>query len=270
LRTPLSIDGELELARREGVRYPGQLPFLLEPAMVRQSAVLMVHGFSAGPAEMMLFGEALAAEGLSVLAVRLPGHGTSPGDLATRRWEEWLESVADGYRLLAERHERIYGLGMSTGSLLLLALSARKKLAGMVLLSPYLRLRHPLAPIVGILRFVKKYQRSPAAEGMEGLYYQDRPLQGIFELRQLTGRIERMLPEITAPALVIGAEGDETTDVESGLEIFRRLGSKRKEYHRFGPEVPHVLCTEENPRWREALKLTSAFIGSLEPRGPAD
>jgi carboxylesterase len=269
LPTPLSIDEELELARRQGVRHPAQLPFLLEPAMVRQGAVLLVHGFSAGPAEMKLFGQALAATGFTVLAVRLPGHGTSPGDLATRRWEEWLEAVIDGYRLLAERHERIYGLGMSTGALLLLALSARKELAGMALLSPYLRLRHPLAPLVGMLRFVKKYQRNPNAEGMEGLYYQNRPLQGIFELRQLTRRVEGMLPDITAPALVVGAEGDETTDIESGLEIFRRLGSRRKEYHRYGPEVPHVLCTEENPRWREVLELTSAFIGSLEPREPA-
>lgn len=49
----------------------------------------MIHGFTGSPASIRPIGEWLAAQGLSVLGVRLPGHGTSPDDLASTRWTDW-------------------------------------------------------------------------------------------------------------------------------------------------------------------------------------
>lgn len=258
----MTIEEERALAHREGVIDEADLPFLLEPAAAATAGVLLVHGFTASPWEMRLCGEALAQAGFVALGVRLPGHGTTPEDLGGRSCEEWLATVERGWRLLHGRGLRIYGVGQSTGALLLLALATSRPLAGLVLLSPYLRLRHRLAPLTGLLRFFRRFQRRKPAPPAH--YYDRRPVAGIYQLDRLLRRVRRELPRVTAPTLVISAEGDRTIRLESADKILSDLGSPHKEYRRFGPEVPHVLVTPENPRWREVLALTVDFLQALE------
>ena len=230
-------------AQAAGVSREDALPFLLEPAAPPLGAILLVHGFTATPWEMRPLAEDLRAAGYTALAVRLPGHGTSAEDLRTRNYVDWLNAVVEGYRLLRGGHQKVFGIGMSTGGLLLALLASGAPLTGLVLLSPYLRLAHPLAPLTGLLHHWHPYQERPLAPGDEGHYYQRRPLAGIVQLRRLSRELTPQLSQVTLPALVVAAEGDQTVDVASGLELFRRLGSRHKEYHRFGPDVPHVLTT---------------------------
>src|SRR5262249_50914792 len=61
---------------------------------------LLVHGFTATPAEMRPLGEALAARGFPVRGVRLAGHGTSVEDLARTGWRDWYASVEHDLGLL--------------------------------------------------------------------------------------------------------------------------------------------------------------------------
>ena len=171
------LAAELQRARSEGVR-DDDLPFAVVPAG-SVAAVLLVHGFSATPWEMRTLAAYLTKRGFASLAVRLPGHGTTPEDLATRRWEEWLVTVTSGYDLLAARFPRVYGAGLSTGSLLLLALALQRQPTGLILLSPYLRLRHRLAPFAGWLRYLKPYQTRPLGGAEAAHYYPRRPLAGV-------------------------------------------------------------------------------------------
>lgn len=260
----MTMEEEVRRARRNGVEREENLPFLLPPAEAARAGVLLVHGFTASPWEMRLFGEALAAEGFLALGVRLPGHGTTAEDLAHRRYEEWLAAVERGYQMLTERGLRCYGVGMSTGALLLLALAASQPLRGLVLLSPYQRLRHPLAPATALLRFIKRFQHREVAENLAGYYYDRRPVNGIYQLCRLTRLVRRVLGRVTIPSLVISGAGDRTVEPESARELFHRLASRQKEFHCFGPEVPHILTTPENPRWRETLRLTLDFLQDLE------
>jgi len=270
----MGIAEEQERARREGVRQKENLPFLFAPNGPPRGSVILVHGFTASPWEMRLLGAALAEEGYVALGVRLPGHGTSAEDLAKRRCEEWLAAVARGHDLLGQNGGPCYGIGMSTGALLLLALAASRPLAGMVLLSPFLRLRHRLAPAIALLRFFKRFQPHPVKAELAGYYYDRRPLNGVYQISRLIRLVKSRLPKVTAPALLINAAGDRTVDAESARELFHRLASPRKEHHCFGPDVPHVLATRENPRWQETLALILAFLRSLElkagERGRAD
>jgi len=260
----MGIAEEQEKARREGVRREENLPFLLSPQGPARGSVILVHGFTASPWEMKLFGETLVEEGYVALGVRLPGHGTRAEDLAKRRYEEWLEAVSQGYELLSRQGVPCYGIGMSTGALLLLALATSRPLAGMVLLSPFLRLRHRLAPAIALLRLFKRFQPHPVKPELAGYYYDRRPLNGVYQISRLIRLVRSRLSQVTVPTLLIGTAGDQTVDAESARELFRRIASRRKEYHCFGPDVPHVLATRENPRWSETLDLTLAFLRSLE------
>jgi carboxylesterase len=260
----MTIEEEMELARREGVVRPENMPFLLEPEKPRGVGVLLVHGFTASPWEMRRLGEALAKNGYTAMGVRLPGHGTSPEDLASRDCEEWLQTVERGFHLLANRHPRIYCAGMSTGGLLLLSLAPSLPARALVLLSPFLRFQNRLAGFAWLLRHFKDFQERPLPPELSPYYYQRRPLEGIHQVFRLISRARRNLARITVPTLVVSAEGDRTVQVRSALEIFREIPSGRKEFHLYGPTVPHVLTTPENPRRDETFHLILDFFNRLE------
>ncbi len=264
----MQITGLVEQALRDGVSDVSARPFLIPAAGPCQGRVLLVHGFTATPWEMRHLGESLAGAGFTALGIRLPGHGTDSDDLAGRSFREWLTAVEDGLTILTAEGGPIYGIGMSTGGLLLALLARERSLAGLVLLSPFLRLAHPLAPFAGLLSRWFPFQERPLAGPAAAHYYSRRPLAGIAQVRQLTRELAGQLPAITTPTLVLAAEGDQTVDLASGLDLFQRLGSHRKEYHRFGPEVPHVLTTEENPRWPQTLELILDFLNDLAGEGP--
>jgi len=259
----MNIESELAQARRDGVTRRENRPFLLQPEGTPRGAVLLVHGFSASPWEMREMGETLAKAGYLSLGVRLPGHGTRPEDLLRRRYEEWLEKVMEGFRLLDGRSFPVFGVGMSTGALLLLA-AEECSWDGLVLLSPYLRLQHRLAPFTGLIRFFQRYQEVPISPEYSAFYYRRRPVNGIYQLIRLTRKVRKCVGRVTAPVLVMSAEGDQTVSIDSARELFRAIGSSRKEFHLFGPDVPHILTTPENPRRRETFSLARDFLRSLE------
>jgi carboxylesterase len=258
----LMIREECRLARLEGVTREENLPFLFDAGRSTAGA-LLVHGFTATPREMRALGNELAAAGYRVLGVRLPGHGTTPEDLAGRRYEEWLAAVERGYLLLADSGP-VYGIGMSSGALLLLALAESRALAGLVLLSPYMRLRHRLAPAAALLRFILPYQEHSVAPELRPYYYGRRPVNGVYQLQRLIRRVRLTLPRITAPTLAVNALGDRTVCVSSAQKLFRRLGCRHREYHLYGPDVPHILTTDENPRRTATFRLVTDFLGDLE------
>ncbi len=261
------LRSELAVARRAGVR-EDDLPFFAGSADAR-SAVLLVHGFSATPWEMRPLAETLLAQGLACLAVRLPGHGTTPEDLATRRWEEWLAAVVAGYDRLAPHFQRIYVTGLSTGALLAVLLADQRSVAGMVLLSPYLRLRHRLAPLAGWLRYLKPYQVRTLSDAAAAHYYTRRPLAGVHQINRLLRYLAARLPGIEAPVLALHGAGDEVVDIASGQLLVERLGSRVKHYQCFGPDAPHVLTSPNNPCQQEVLRAVASFFEGLEAQAEA-
>lgn len=265
----MRIDDLLRQSRQAGVAEEN-LPFLLEPKQPADAAVLLVHGFTASPWEMREVARSLCQCGLSCLAIRLPGHGTSVEELSRQTLEDWQQAVQDAGRLLRQHYPRIYGIGMSTGGLLLLDLAARETLHGLILLSPYLDLGHWLAPLSGLLRHVIRFQQRQIPEPARRYYYSKRPLAGIYQLRRLIRRVRRLLPAIKTPTLVLSAQGDQTINPESARELYQLLGSPAKSFYQYGPDVPHVLSTLSNPRLEDTLARVSGFLTGLEAARKAD
>lgn len=256
-----------QLAQEEGVSEPYDLPFMLLPPGAT-SAALLIHGFTGTPWEMRLLAEELANAGIASLAIRLPGHGSTPEDLAKKRWQEWYDAVQEGYNILRKDCSSIYGIGMSTGCLLLLMAARTNPMSGLVLFSPYLRVLHWLAPYAGWLKWFRPYQVKPEAENSQKHYYRRRPVAGIHQINRLIKSVRRQLPHITCPVLAFNGEGDQTVDIESGREAIDEMASTIKEYRRYGTDVPHVLTREENPYRAEMFTQTIEFIQDIEDLGP--
>ncbi len=254
------------LARNQGVANPDNLPFMLRPQGA-ETAVLLVHGFTGTPWEMRLFADELAAAGIASYAVRLPGHGTSAEDLARRRWEEWQAAVAEGHRLLDREFKSVFGAGMSTGCLLLLNLAVETPLRGLILFSPYLRVKHRLAAYADWLKWVRPYHVREGQERSDDHYYSRRPVAGVHQINRLIRQVKRQLPQVSCPVLAFNGEGDETVEIDSGRKLVDQLGSKVRIYEVFGPEVPHVLTREDNPHRVAMFAQAVRFAQEIETPG---
>lgn len=97
---------------------------------------LVIHGFTGCPQSMRPLAEAFVAAGFSVEMPRLPGHGTTPEDMANYRWRDWTAAVDDAYRKLAARTDKIVVAGLSMGgSLTLWAAEQHPEIAGVVVIN---------------------------------------------------------------------------------------------------------------------------------------
>src|SRR5579859_1374609 len=99
---------------------------------------LLLHGLSSSPFTMRELGRQLADRGFTVAAPLLAGHGTSPEDLRTKTWADWVISAEQGLaQLRAHGCRRIYLAGLSLGGALSLYLAGRdpEAYAGLVVMS---------------------------------------------------------------------------------------------------------------------------------------
>jgi alpha-beta hydrolase superfamily lysophospholipase len=96
------------------------------PATVKGS-VLLVHGLSDSPYSMLALEQFFFDQGLHVLSLRLPGHGTMPSGLLRATWQDWYAAVELAARHLASKEDGkpFYACGYSTGAALLTLLSVR-------------------------------------------------------------------------------------------------------------------------------------------------
>jgi carboxylesterase len=257
---------ELERAKQDGVTLPENLPFLFKPERPNGQALLLIHGFGASPHEMRPVAEHLCARGYLTLGTRLAGHGTSPEDLRFCRWQDWYGSVARSYSTLIETGLPVSLIGQSTGALLGLALAHQRRIERLALLSPFLKLSHPLANLAGLIKYMIPFQQRQLPHPEHLHYYERRPLTGIEQIGLLRNRIEQILHKITVPTLVIAAEGDQTVASGTGRELFEKLGSSLKEFHLFGPEVPHALSTANNPELNATCRLINNFLDGTNPQ----
>jgi len=258
-----SIEQEIAAARSAGANHPENLPFLLRPEKSNGQGVLLVHGFCATPREMRPLGNDLVTRGFTVLGVRLPGHGTSPKDLAKCRFEDWLTAINNGYHILVQENLAVSAAGLSTGALLVAKFSRQHPIERMVLLSPFLQLQHPLADHAGILSLFMPYRKRRIAEAEQPFYYRYRPLKGVVQINRLRRQVRRELKAMTNPTLVLASAGDKTIAPGTAEELFNKLGSEIKEFYCYGPEVPHTLTAAENPRQMAVIQRIARFLAPL-------
>ncbi len=216
-------------------------PFLLKPWRVKGGVVLS-HGYMAAPLEVRALAEALARHGYAVYAVRLPGHGTAPADLAVNSWEEWYAAFDRGYAIIRSITDSVFVGGFSTGGSIALIAAARKKLGvrGAFSICAPLRLKNysvHLAPsIVNVNALLKKLGRNVSSwEYVDNqpenkhINYTKNPLTGLSELVKVIDATDHALPGIAVPTLVVQASKDNTVNPVSGQLIFDKLGTDAKE-----------------------------------------
>jgi len=244
-------------------------PFFFEGGPV---GVLLIHGFTGAPTEMRPMGEYLAARGLTVCGVRLPGHGTTPEELARIRREEWIAACEAGLQDLRARSEIVFVGGLSLGSLLTLWLGAHHDdLAGLILMAPAVKVRDWRMCLTPIFKYFMKYSPVDHAaesdlsdpEALNRVWcYDIRPVAAAAEVYGLQRWARRALPRITQPVLIFQGQNDGTLPPEAAQITYDRIGSTDKTLIWLEKSGHNILIDSEREKvWEESYAWIRARAG---------
>lgn len=194
----------------------------------------LLHGFTAAPREMRPLGLHLNARGVTAHGVRLAGHGTRPEDLALTTWQDWYASALDAVHGLRRRCRRVFAAGLSLGGALSLLLGARGEVDGVIAIAAPLRPHDWRLRYARFLAPIKAY----TAKGLADLHdpsaladhadYPRIPTRAAASLYHLTAALERELPRVNAPLLLIHSRLDRVVPPDNSQTIFDRVPATDK------------------------------------------
>jgi carboxylesterase len=204
-----------------------------------RTGCLLIHGATGTPKEMRWLGEYLASKGISALGCRLFGHATDQKDLLRARWYDWLTSIEDAYHILSGICNQIFIAGISLGGTLSLYFASQFPTAGVITYStPYSMpeklavILKPLLPLIGcVWHYFPK--GDPDWHDIElhkdHLEYPTYPIRIAIEYHHLIDEVQKVLPNITVPTLIIQSIKDAMIPYQHAEKIYASLGSQDKE-----------------------------------------
>ncbi len=230
---------------RESIHVEENRPFYLEGS---DTGVLMIHGFTATPANMRDIAYRLNRErGYTVNSILLSGHGTAAEALSNVSYRQWINDALAGYEQLQKKGcTRIIVAGHSMGAILSLILSS--------ILSPYccVSIAAPIKiynqPIISGSRYLKKFYpyhtyRSPRA-GEHG--YQVFPTASLAQLMRLIRLCVDSLEQVSCPVQIIQPDKDHTVKIRSATIIHSLLRNVDNKQLVWMPGCGHVCILGEN------------------------
>jgi esterase/lipase len=202
--------------------------YFLKSKQKSAAAVLLIHGFLSGPAELKSLGERLHAAGFHVLGLRLKGHGTSPWDLRSRSWQDWAASVERGYDILKAYSQTIHIVGFSTGGLLALNHAAKhpnRRTKSVTSVSAPVHFRNKNMVFVPLLHHANRLVSWVTSEGLvpfrpnqpenPQVNYQHIPIRALYQLQKLIDHLTSDSIKINADVHLFHGDRDSVVDPES-------------------------------------------------------
>lgn len=194
--------------------------------------VLVLHGFTGSTQSMRYLGENLHRKfGFTVVGPRLPGHGTSPDDMETTTYHDWLAAAEAALVALAARKRKVFVTGLSMGATLTLNLAARH--------GDTISAIATVAGAVGPLTegFAEALLLNPAPRRLPGigsdikapdvaeLAYAEVPVAKMGDVAVLIAATHSLLSRITMPTLVIHGREDHVVPASNALRIVNAVSS---------------------------------------------
>lgn len=225
--------------------------------------VVLVHGFTATPFEVSYLGKRLGEHGFSVSALLLPGHGTSLEDLDGTTWHQWAAAVAAATDRMAAKHERVALVGQSLGGLLSLYTATQRPEVSCVasLAAPLwldglggiaARLTRPGALLDRVRRLpklggsdVRDLEMKKANKSYPAI-----PTRALDQLMQFMQVVDKALPAVKQPVLVLHGEHDHTAPVACARYIATKTHAVRlrilpRSYHLLAIDVERDIVASE-------------------------
>lgn len=218
-------------------------PFFLEAQSNTQQACLLLHGLGGGVYEMQLLAQSLHELGISVQGINYPGHDQPTARMPDSTWKDWYGWILENYQQLTQRYASVTVIGFSTGCPLALNLALALPVDKLVLLSPYLAIRHqwyyilrPEAYLFSIGRLLTNLPRRHLPirdQGMrelahQAIFFKTFNLNAVRSANELIASVKTQLHRIMAPTLIIQPRLDTIVDPSGAEFIYQNLGSQTK------------------------------------------
>ena len=255
-------DGLAEFEKRIGA------PYLL-PSFGNRLGVVLVHSYLSVPEEVRECAALFRKQGAWVYGVRLPGHGTNPEALATKKWEDWVAAVERGYVMMDSLCKNVVLVGFSAGGSLALELASRlESLAGVVAVCPPYVLqdysKRFMPPIHIWNRLLARWKGNSMMEEfvefkpeIKEVNYSRNPVAGVLEVGKLLDACKAQLALQLHRTLIVSADQDQIVGDSCCQELFSRLGSKDKEHLVISSSRHNIIYGPEGERVRTVI---SSFI----------
>jgi len=214
-------------------------PFELGPPEGEgRAAALCLHGFTGTPYEVRSVAETLAARGIRCRGPALPGHNTTPDELARVSYADWLDHARGEALALRARHERVFAVGMSMGGLVSLSLAAEGAFDALAVAGTPLGLRQPIPLLVPWLKHLRPFSRKRGGADIRDAAARERhpgyevlPLAGVHELLRLQAHVGPRLGAVSVPLLVAHGALDRTADPRDAQRILDAVSAGERELH---------------------------------------
>lgn len=231
--------------------------------------VLLLHGFTGAPTEMRLLADDLHRRGMTVSAPLLPGHGTTVEELNHSRWRDWTGCAQQALAELRSRCSPVFVGGLSMGSLLTLHLAAQHPdLAGAMLYAPALKIADRRLPLTHVMKYFIKsvpkgadyYKDFTSPTAVQHIWsYEANPVAAGAQLDSLRRTVERLLPQITCPLLVVHSTLDPSIHLDSARAIIDGVSTPAADKHLLTlHNSGHNLLVDSE--WEFVAEQTATFI----------
>lgn len=207
----------------------------------------------------------------------LRGHGTKPEDLIGVTWRDWYADGEAALLDLCKEVDRAVVVGLSMGGLvgLQLAMEHADQVDSFVGVAAALRLANPLAPGKAlsflrpvIARLVKFWPLPPdyclPALAQFNTNYTQCPMTAVASFLEFGGEVEKRLPEVKVPLLIIQSHADAMVDPTAAQVIHDRSSSTEKRILWFEKSKHEMMRDVER---EEVFKAIEGFV--LERRKKA-
>ena len=196
-----------------------------------QDGIYIIHGFSNSTYETRDLAEYLGKEGFYTNAINLPGHGTTPEDCNRVKFTDWIEYTEQGVAEMSSKCNNVYVIGISMGSVLALHLSSVFQLNAAVFASTVLKFKDyfsirfftPLLHRLIPFREKRKYYSKDISDKFNFFGYDVWPLNAVNEMRKLTNQVQKSLPDIKCPALLIHSKVDILSPSENISLVYNKM-----------------------------------------------
>ena len=238
---------------------PGAEPLELPGGPV---GVLLCHGLTGTTQSIRPWAEHLAAVGLSVLAPRLPGHGTRWQDLNRTGFADWYAEVERAFDDLRGRCEQVFAMGLSMGGTLALRLAELRpgQVAGLVLVNASLATARRDAKALPALSRVLPSLPGIASDirmpGVTELAYDRLPLRAAASLQRAWPVVRADLSRITCPVLVYRSAVDHVVEPISGRLLLQGLAGHPEVSEQVLADSYHVATLDHD--------APTIFAGSVD------
>lgn len=216
---------------------------------------LLVHGLTGGPAEMKFVGKHLHKRGFTVYAPTLPGHCQDEKSLLRTKFEDWLGGLRDSLLDFTKKVKEVHAAGICVGGGLALYLTHTepKLLKNVVIYSAtlnydgwnipfYYPWAHHGIPLLVKLPFLKRLGFTEAApygikservrkavmsngSAIEGALASF-PMGALYENYRLNKALEKALPLMQTPTLLIHAKEDDVSHPRNADRIRKLHGGR--------------------------------------------